>query len=253
MLPFLFLNIIVSAVVVLSILFWWDNRGNALEAAIAATPTTTFAGELPTPNLAAPPPDSAAAEPVAPAAEEPVIHTVQAGETLGRISQQYEVSIQDILAANGLSDPNFISVGQQLTIPVGGLPEPTAEAAVPTEVVELPTPIPTEAVAAGRGQIGVSEVIGVGVPETEAVQIVNSGAELQPMQGWTLRDEDGHVYTFGQVSIFGDGAGVMVHTRAGTDSATDLYWGLSEPAWRSGETLTLWDANGQVVVTLVVP
>ena len=70
------------------------------------------------------------------------VHTVQAGETLNMISQQYDVSIDDIMAANGLDNPNFIGVGQQLTIPVGGLPEPTI---APTEApAALPSPIPTE-------------------------------------------------------------------------------------------------------------
>jgi len=85
------------------------------------------------------------------------------------------------------------------------------------------------------------------------VQLVNSGAQQQSIQGWKVRDEDNNVYTFGDVSIFGDGAGVLLHTRAGDDTFSDLHWGLSEPAWRSGETLTLWDASEQVVATFVVP
>ena len=45
MLPFLLLNIIVSAVVVLSILFWWDNHSGEVavsEATAAATLPHTF-------------------------------------------------------------------------------------------------------------------------------------------------------------------------------------------------------------------
>lgn len=44
-------------------------------------------------------------------------HVVQAGESLSAIAQQYGVSVDDILALNGLSDPNKIMVGQQLLIP----------------------------------------------------------------------------------------------------------------------------------------
>ena len=252
MLPFLFLNVIVSAVVVLSILFWWDARGGETEAAAEPAAATLPPGVLPTPNIAAPPsgvvpPEAAAAG----QASEPVTHTVAAGETLNQISQQYDVSIDDIMAANGLTDPNIIGAGATLIIPVGGLPTPTVPAA--TEVVAQPSPIPTEAAVAGQGDIAIAGVVDPGALATEAVQIVNNGAASQLMQGWTLRDEDGNAYTFGAVSIFGEGAGIMLHSGAGTDSPIELFWGLTEPVWRSGEQLTLSDAGNQPVVTYVVP
>ncbi len=254
MLPFLFLNVVVSAVVVLSILFWWDNRNEGAMGAGEIAADAALGGDgLPTPNIAAPP--SGTEAPAATATAEagaPVVHTVQAGETLNMISQQYDVSIEDIMAANGLDNPNFIGVGQQLTIPVGGLPEPTV---APTEApAAQPSPIPTQpAAAGGAGVIAITGILDPGTLETEAVQFVNNGATEQLMQGWKVRDEDNNVYTFGGVSIFGEGAGILLHTRAGDDTFSDLHWGLSEPAWRSGEKLTLWDANEQVVATFTVP
>lgn len=253
MLPFVFLNVIVSAVVVLSILFWWDNRGGEGLVGDATTTAALPEGVLATPNIAAPPSGTTPLEATTATADEPVLHTVQAGETLNIISQQYDVSIDDIMAVNGMDNPNFIAVGQQLTIPIGGIPEPTAAPTEAVVVVALPSPIPTEPAAAGGGVIGVTGIIDPGILETEAVQLVNSGAQQQSIQGWKVRDEDNNVYTFGDVSIFGDGAGVLLHTRAGDDTFSDLHWGLAEPAWRSGETLTLWDAGEQVVATFVVP
>ncbi len=50
----------------------------------------------------------------------PTVHVVASGETLGTISQRYDVTVEDIMAANGLDNANFLSVGQELTIPVGG-------------------------------------------------------------------------------------------------------------------------------------
>jgi LysM repeat protein len=44
-------------------------------------------------------------------------HEVKRGETLAQIAQQYGVSIEAIAQANGISNPNLISVGQVLTIP----------------------------------------------------------------------------------------------------------------------------------------
>lgn len=47
-------------------------------------------------------------------------HTVRFGETLSGIARWYGVSVQSIMSANGISNPNRIFVGQQLCIPAGG-------------------------------------------------------------------------------------------------------------------------------------
>lgn len=44
-------------------------------------------------------------------------HEVKRGETLARIAEQYGVSVSSIVEANGISDPNLISVGDVLVIP----------------------------------------------------------------------------------------------------------------------------------------
>lgn len=44
-------------------------------------------------------------------------YTVQQGDTLNTIAVKYGVSIDELMAANGLSDPNIIYAGQQLRIP----------------------------------------------------------------------------------------------------------------------------------------
>lgn len=54
---------------------------------------------------------------VNPASSGQRIHTVSAGETLYVISQRYGVTIEVIVQANNLSNPNALSIGQQLIIP----------------------------------------------------------------------------------------------------------------------------------------
>ena len=44
-------------------------------------------------------------------------HTVQRGETLASIAATYGVTVADIVAANGISNPNLIAVGQELVVP----------------------------------------------------------------------------------------------------------------------------------------
>ncbi|MDC0712080.1 LysM peptidoglycan-binding domain-containing protein [Stigmatella sp. ncwal1] len=54
-----------------------------------------------------------------PAAQAPV-HKVCAGETLSGIAQHYQVTVEALAQANGISDPNHIALGRVLTIPSTG-------------------------------------------------------------------------------------------------------------------------------------
>ncbi len=58
-----------------------------------------------------------------PPADGDCTHVVQPGETLYGIARRYGVSVNDIMATNGLIDPNYIVVGQILVIP-GCIPGP---------------------------------------------------------------------------------------------------------------------------------
>jgi LysM repeat protein len=50
----------------------------------------------------------------------PVVYVVKSGDTLLAIATQYNVTVADLQAANGIEDPSKLSIGQQLIIPVGG-------------------------------------------------------------------------------------------------------------------------------------
>ncbi len=71
-------------------------------------------------------------EPAAPAASEgaPIQHTVQPGEILGRIANQYGVSMASILQANHISNPSLLYAGQVINIPV---PNAASAASAPEE------------------------------------------------------------------------------------------------------------------------
>jgi murein DD-endopeptidase MepM/ murein hydrolase activator NlpD len=51
--------------------------------------------------------------------QRPVSHVVAPGETVDHIATEYGVSVGRLMAANGLSDPRDLRVGQVLTIPGG--------------------------------------------------------------------------------------------------------------------------------------
>lgn len=248
LLPLILLNVIVSAAVVLGILYWWDGRQageSEAETDVAAVPTAaaTLASEATQP--------AATEESVDPAAELPS-HTVQRGDTLGSISSQYDVSMDDIMAANNIDNPNFLQVGEVLVIPVGGVPTATVPVAETSFPEEPPPPIATELPTAGEAIIEIAEVVGVGQVEQEAVSIKNSGDMPIALLGWRLSDEDGRTYTFGQVTLFGEGAAITLHSGSGLEGPSDLYWGFEEAVWRPGETVTLVDGEGSVRATHVI-
>lgn len=251
LLAFILLNVFISATVVLTILYFWDSRQpeleTATEQALIVPTAPTVAGEF-----------QAALDPTAGSENSqeeesgPPMYTVQAGDTLGKISREFDVSIDDIMSANSIDNPNFLQVGQELLIPVGGIPTATP---IPTNTpnpILSPTPISAELPVEGEANVEISEVIGVGNVEEEAVSIVNSGSRPIALLGWRLSDSDGRTYTFGQVTLFGEGAAIVVHTSDGQEGPADLYWGFDEAIWQTGETITLVDAEGTVRATHVV-
>jgi LysM repeat protein len=57
----------------------------------------------------------------------PFIHTVLQGDTLTSIALRYNSSVDEIVRANNISDPNFILIGQNLNIPCPTQPTFTPE------------------------------------------------------------------------------------------------------------------------------
>ncbi|MCB8918166.1 MAG: LysM peptidoglycan-binding domain-containing protein [Ardenticatenaceae bacterium] len=267
MLPFILINILVSATVVLVMLTWWERRQeeNVADAAATVLQLTPPAGTGTNAPLATTNPGSASQ----PTAETQTnnngqtLYQVKAGDTLGGIAQQFDVAIEDIVAANNLDNPNLLDVGQELIIPEAGFAagegegEPAATTAptpAPAGATASPAPIPTEEpLDQGVIIVEITEVIGVGDLATEAVSIANFGDRAVALQGWELADSAGHIYTFGQVTLFGEGAAILIHTETGRDGPSDLYWGLEEAIWQSGATVTLRDATGTVQATFNIP
>lgn len=46
-----------------------------------------------------------------------ITYTIQAGDTLGHISEQFDVALEELIRVNNLANPDIIEVGQQLLIP----------------------------------------------------------------------------------------------------------------------------------------
>lgn len=186
-----------------------------------------------------------------PGCENPV-HAVASGETLGVIATQYNVSIDNLITMNQMVDPefnpDFLSVGQPVTIPICGIPTPTPTG-IPTDTLvptrNVPNPIPTTTdLPAGSVSVQIGRVLYPGDVTREAVEIVNKGT-LVDLEGWSLSNERGIEFVFPSFRLFTEG-GVTIFTGAGENTSIVLYWGRTNSAWRVGDTISLYDANGEL-------
>lgn len=258
MLPYLLLNIAVSAAVMLGLLYWWDAQyGAEVNGGLAAVPVPITASEPGLVELAPtlPPTETPLPATLTPTPE-PTYHTVQAGESLSSIADRYEVSMQEIMDANGLFNANFIQEGERLLIPEDGVVvvEPTAAPATATPITAPPTPIPTESLGVGEADLVISSINGVGDITAENILIVNNGTRSVEIIGWEVRDSSGNVYKFQQgETLFGGGAGISLFSGVGDDTTTRRYWNLTAPVWESGEVIQIFDAEGTLQITATVP
>ncbi len=82
------------------------------------------------------------------ASGEEVTHIIQAGEKLGTIARKYQVTVNELAAANNITDPARIRAGQKLVIPgfkaVGTKPATTAAATTTGETTTPSAPIKFE-------------------------------------------------------------------------------------------------------------
>lgn len=106
--------------------------------------------------------------------------------------------------------------------------------------------------ASTQGIVEITTIAGVGQLENEAVSIRNNGQASLSLDAWALKDAAGAAYTFPALTLL-PGGSVAVHTAAGDDTATDLYWGLADPVWSSGEVATLSDAGGAARAAYRIP
>lgn len=171
------------------------------------------------------------------------IYTIQAGDSLSAVADRFSVTVDAIMKANELTDPNVVYIGQRLVIPGRGASSDSA--LQPTAATT------TTLLAVGEGML-IRQVDGAGTILTEAVQIVNDSNTVVNLKGWRLDRENGSAYTFRELSIF-PGGNIWVHTASGDDTSVALYWDQPEPVWQSGNVVRLLDGQGAVINSYTVP
>jgi len=211
------------------------------------TPTATPTVTRP-PTVEIPPQRSPTAAP--PPTTVPQVYTIQDGDTLAGIALEHGISLQELVDANGLSDPDLIHPGQTLVIPSPSAvdapsPPPATSPPGPT-FTPLPAPTPLLPPV-----IEIAGVLGAGDLGRERVRVRNRGG-MASLEGWTLSDATGNRYVFPRLVLF-QGAEIFIHSAAGQSLPTELYWGRDQPAWDAGELIVLRDSADEVVDTYIVP
>jgi LysM repeat protein len=113
------LGVILGVVIIVGLVMWVNNYqslANHMAQAAQGTPTPTATAIptiTPTPTTTPLPTDMVTVVPT----PTPRTHVVERGQTLYYIARQYQVSIEDIVALNNLSDSRILRVGQVLMIP----------------------------------------------------------------------------------------------------------------------------------------
>lgn len=100
-------------------------------------------------------------------------YIVESGEELGLIAKEFNVSVEDIMTLNDISNPDLLYVGQELNIPAPGIFEPTAAdapaAPVSTGKSILVSISSQRIYAYENGQLVRSHLVSTGLPDTPTV------------------------------------------------------------------------------------
>jgi LysM repeat protein len=103
-----------------------------------STPTPTPTG----PGLGGTAPPLPPADTVTPTVSPtPIVYVVKSGDTLLGIALEYGVSVEALQAANGIEDPQYLRVGQELLVPTG---EEESDGSAGGLLLHTPTPIPLD-------------------------------------------------------------------------------------------------------------
>jgi len=151
-----------------------------------------------------------------------------------------------ISAATTLAVINWFGGGIRFSQP----PEPTLPAALLNPTAPGSSGAPAQPLAtlvadsSGR-VIEITDVVGPGDLNNEAVMLKRVGSGDLQLSGWKLDDGNGHSYLFPDFILNRDGA-VQVNTRAGTNSAIALFWNASQAVWATGKTVTIYDPQGKL-------
>jgi LysM repeat protein len=221
---YLMINILVSACTTLAVIAAWDRTHNSAASSLFPVPFGIKAASSPVATLV--PAVSPSPQPTP--TQVFIVYQVVDGDTFQSIADEFQIDVGELISENGFTKDQPLGAGEALRIPVSPTPQP-------------------------EPSIEIVNVLGVGDLASERVVIRQNGDGELLLAGWRLEDGNGNVYEFPTLQLVKDGFEINVFTKAGTDTADNLYWGLDNPVWKTGDTATLKDEQGQVRASFQVP
>lgn len=161
-------------------------------------------------------------------------HTVARGDTLGAIAARYRTTVSAIAAANGITDPNRIRIGQQLAV-IG-----SAAAPAPGDGAPAPAPAPE---TSGPQLVGQRHTVMAG--ETLAGIARRYGISSSDLGRWN-GIINGRIYATSRLLLFDPGTlpgagstGPGTHTVAAGETLASIAgrYGVSESAIAAASSL----------------
>ncbi|HCU80584.1 MAG TPA: hypothetical protein DGN60_05415 [Chloroflexi bacterium] len=237
---YLLLNVFVSAAVAVAVLMYWE-RYQKPYANIGLTPVESANVEYSVIRE-----DQIDHEISNETSQDSTTYRVRAGDTIGRIALQFDLTVEELMQENNIVDPNRLAIDQILIVPVTKSLEPTerpmaTESAIETVAVFDSDSLP---VSESTHSLEIRSVNSVGNLETESLVVVNWGTTVS-LLGWSIVSSAGDTYVFPELSLHESGQ-VTVNTSIGNNTVTDLYWGKSEAQWESGIKISLVDPSGNI-------
>ncbi len=176
MVPFLLgaLAVVLLVVGVFLVVIWFTGDSPpALPAFLRSDTETPEPTRTPQPATATLEPSQTSEPSETPTPTGPITYVVEEGDSLDSIADQFGVSIDQLIAANNLVDPNNIGVGSQLIIP-----DPESE--LPTE-----TPLPETLVPGTTIEYVVKSgdsLLAIAVRFNSTVDAISEANDLDPTE-----------------------------------------------------------------------
>jgi hypothetical protein len=133
--------------------------------------------------------------------------------------------------------------------------KPVSVPVVPVNGTQAPVSTPTQNPSKQsypKGKLVIDNVIGVGSISNEVVVLKREGTGELPLEGWQLKDQDGHEFTFPALTLF-EGGAIRIFSRADQNTPLELFWNQTKAVWQIGEKVTLLDPSGKIQVEYTIP
>ena len=140
-----------------------------------------------------------------PTRAEPTVYVVQGGDSLWKIAENYGITVDDLVEANGILKDDVIRPGQELVIPVPGQAQPRSPTPTPTSLLATPTAGPPTSVPAPTSPAPSTRPPQATAPPDRVVApAIGMDAPVVPV-GWKTVEENGQTLTEWEVADYAAG------------------------------------------------